>query len=135
MIRAKINRRDAIKWGVLAPSLVSIPAVVRAQMPQGLDAFVVDTRFGMVPPDVSAATVHTIDGDVTRLWFDTLDARWRQPGFVLGGITGADALFVLDVLARDRGRRVIARRELPARADAPTPVSWVIAPVHSSVLG
>lgn len=135
MIRAMINRRDVIKWGMVAPSLASVPGIVQAQMPQGIDAFVVDSRFAVAPSDVSAAKVHTIDGDVTKLWFDTLDPRWRQPGFVLGGITGADALFVLEVLARDRGRRVISRKELPAAEGAPAPVSWVIAPVHSSVMG
>lgn len=135
MISTIINRRDVIKWGVVAPSLASVPALLQAQMPQGIDAFVVDRRFIIDLPEGNAATIHTIDGDVTKLWFDTLDLRWRQPGFVLGGITGADALFVLEVLARDRGRRVISRKGLPAVDGAVAPISWVIAPVHASVMG
>lgn len=130
-----ISRRDIIKWGVVAPSLAGVPALVQARLPQGVDAFVLDRRYAVEAPEGLAATIHTIDGDVTKLWFDRLDLRWRQPGFVLGGITGADALFVLEVLARDRGRRVISRRELPVTDGASAPISWVIAPVHASVMG
>lgn len=128
-----IARRDVLKWGVIAPTLAGLPMAARAALPQGLDAMVLDRRFPVEQPGI-AATIHEISGDVTRLWFDVLDLRWRQPGFVLGGVTGADALFVLEVLARDRGRRVVARTSLPGVGDLAGPVSWVIAPVHPSVV-
>jgi hypothetical protein len=66
-----------------------------------------------------------------------LDARWRRPGFVLGGVTRADVLFVLEVLAAQHGRRVVSRRLLPAIDAGPKSetgaIAWLIAPVHPSV--
>lgn len=132
-----INRRDLLKWGVVAPAVAGMPAVALAAVPQGVDALVLDRRFLPALDEQAgfAAPVKWIDGDVTKLWFEQLDLRWRQPGFVLGGITGPDALWVLEVLARDRGRRVTTRKVLPATEDMVAPVSWVIAPVHPSVKG
>ncbi|MEO0062846.1 MAG: hypothetical protein RLZZ08_1406 [Pseudomonadota bacterium] len=131
-----ISRRDMLKWGVIAPAVAGMPAAVSAAAPQGIDALVLDRRFSALDQQPAfTAPVKWIDGDVTKLWFEQLDLRWRQPGFVLGGITGPDALWVLDVLARDRGRRVTARKVLPVAAGEVAPVSWVIAPVHPSVKG
>ena len=79
-------------------------------------------------------TTWTFTGDVTRIWFERLDLRWRQPGFLLGGITGSDALFVLETLAQQQGRRVVSLERLTdADERRIVPVGWVIAPVHSSV--
>lgn len=133
-----ISRRDMLKWGALAPAVAGMPAALQAAIPQGMDALVLDRRF-LSAEDRQAtftAPVKWIDGDVTKLWFEQLDLRWRQPGFVLGGVTGPDALWVLEVLARDRGRRVTARKVLPmAEGATVAPVSWIIAPYHPSVKG
>lgn len=133
-----ISRRDMLKWGVVAPAVAGVPAMVQAAVPQGIDALVLDRRFMPAPGDETSFTapVKWIEGDVTKLWFEQLDLRWRQPGFVLGGVTGPDALWVLEVLARDRGRRVTARKVLPmAEGMTVAPVSWIIAPHHPSVKG
>lgn len=131
-----MDRRNVLKWGVVAPILASGPYAAMAAAPDGIDALVVDSRFGEAGlAGLTGPRTYTIDGDVTALWYDTLDAVWRRPGFVLGGVTGSDALFVLERLAVDRGRRVISRKELrPARGAGVAAVSWVIAPVHPSVL-
>jgi len=127
-----INRRDLLKWSAVAPVLLGGSAASFRKLPEGVDALVLDTRH--VRRGLAGPMVHAFDGDVTQLWFETLDPLWRRPGFVLGGITGADALFVLKRLAWDRGRRVVSRSQLPARHGSGTgPLSWVIAPVHPSV--
>lgn len=130
-------RRDMLKWGALVPALAGVPAMARAQVGEGLDVLLLDTRFGEGPlDDMGAARVLTFAGDVTKVWYEHLDRAWRQPGFVVGGITGADALFVLETLARQQGRKVVARKALEV-APLPggiAPVSWVIAPAHPSVL-
>ena len=131
-----ISRREVMKWGAVAPVLLGGTHSAFAKAPQGLDALVLDRRFGADSEgaDLRAPRVYRIGGDVTALWYDVLDPVWRKPGFVLGGITGRDALFVLEVLAADRGRRVVSRKALPAGDDeGEGPVSWVIAPVHPSV--
>lgn len=138
-----ISRRDMLKWGVVAPAVAGMPAVVQAAVQQGpnalgIDALVLDRRFmpALGEQPRFTAPVKWIEGDVTKLWFEQLDLRWRQPGFVLGGVTGPDALWVLEVLARDRGRRVTARKVLPlAEGATVAPVSWIIAPYHPSVKG
>ena len=129
-----IDRRTLIKAGA-ASAVLALPARLAAAAPQGVDALLVDTGYGR-PPETSAR-LFTFAGDVTQVWFSELDRRWRAPGFVLGGITGADTLFVLERLAWDRGRRVLAVHPLEsasASAHARPPVSWIIAPVHASVL-
>ncbi len=134
-----ISRRDLMKWGALVPALVGGSARAMANVPDGLDALVVDVRHAPgIIANPGGVQVLRFDGDVTQLWFETLDPLWRKPGFVLGGITGRDALFVLETLSWDRGRRVVSRKDMPGRSGrmdgaANGPVSWVIAPVHPSV--
>ena len=130
-----ITRRDVIKWGVVAPALLGGTQAAFAKVPEGLDALVLDDRFSLDDEGtMRAPKLYHIDGDVTSLWYEVLDPVWRKRGFMLGGITGRDALFVLETLAADRGRRVVSRKALPARdGQGEGPVSWVIAPVHPSV--
>jgi hypothetical protein len=131
-----ITRRDLIKHGALGVGLVGLPQVALAAAPQGLDAMLLDTRFvADLPAGYGGVQVLRFTGDVTAVWVDQLDRRWRQPGHVLGGITGSDALFVLEVLAVQHGRRVVSRTPLgDVRGDGLTPLSWTIAPHHPSVI-
>ena len=131
-----ITRRNLLKWSAVTPAIIpDLQSQIRS-LPSGVDALVLDSRFSQPGlADRFDQRVHLFSGDVTALWFDVLDPRWRKPGFMLGGITGQDALFVLERLAWDRGRRVTARRELPAMgADGRPVVNWIIAPVHPSVV-
>lgn len=131
-----INRRDLLKWGAVAPALAAGSHAAFAQMPQGLDVLLLDQRFSPAPaPDRTGIPVMRFAGDVTNIWYDHLDMRWRNRGYVVGGITGCDALFVLETLASHQGRRVVSRTQLEAPAvDGVTPISWIIAPHHPSVL-
>ncbi len=130
-----ITRRDLIKWTAVAPALATGSQAAFARAPQGLDALLLDERFSPEPAaDYARIPVMRFAGDVTGVWYDHLDRRWRDPGYVLGGITGSDALFVLETLANHHGRRVVSRTALAEpNIDGVRPVSWVIAPHHPSV--
>jgi len=87
-----------------------------------------------------------IRGDVTSLFFDDLDLRWKQGPVLLAGYTTPASLFCLDLLARDRGMLVshcvpnpsvpaalgVLDGALPRCVTAPLPSSglvfWIIAP-------
>jgi len=47
-----------------------------------------------------------IRGDITNLFFDDLDLRWKHGPDRLAGFTTSASLFCLDLLARDRGMRL-----------------------------
>lgn len=131
-----ITRRDVIKGGALGSALLAAPAMAFGANRAALDALLLDTRFvPTVPPGHEGVPLLRFAGDVTQVWYEHLDRRWRQPGHVLGGITGSDALFVLEVLAAQAGRRVVHRQDLsPASGNGIAAISWVIAPHHPSVL-
>lgn len=136
-----IDRREVLKWGTFAPALLTVPGMATGRPPQGVDALLLDNRFAPAElPEVTKARVLRFSGDVTRVWYDEIDQRWRRPGFVLAGITGSHTLFLLEMMAAQHGRRVIARSELDSIAPAAIrsgtikPVSWIIAPAHPSVI-
>lgn len=123
-----VSRRTVLQAAVAAPFALGAMGTATAAMPTAIDAFVVDRRFwpaGKALPE--DAELHFVDGDVTALWYDKLDVRWRESGHVLAGRTGEDVLFVLEQLAFGRGRRVTTRQAKDGI------VSWVISPVHPSV--
>lgn len=127
-----ILRRTILKLGMMLPAALGLPAGARAEA-SDFDALVVDHRFSLLEPMPDATQLFTVAGDVTTLWYETLDPHWRQPGFVVAGYTGTDILFVLEHLAWDRGRRVVERRMIENGGDGRPPlVYWVIAPVHPS---
>lgn len=51
------------------------------------------------------------DGDITELWFNDLDPRWRKTPDVIAGLTTQSSLFCLEHLARDYGMEVSYRGE------------------------
>lgn len=121
-----ISRRTVLKAAVAAP--LALGAMGNAEATSSsIDAFVVDRRFWPAGKALPEGTeLHFVDGDVTALWYDKLDVRWREPGYVLAGRSGEDVLFVLEQLAFGRGRRVTTRHAKDGI------VSWVISPVHPS---
>lgn len=54
-----------------------------------------------------------IRGDITSVYFDDLDPRWKQGPVWLTGVTTPASLFCLDLLARDRGMRLNHYLEKP----------------------
>lgn len=47
-----------------------------------------------------------IEGDITKLWYEELDATWRDAKTAVAGLTEYGAFFCLERLAMDRGLRV-----------------------------
>jgi hypothetical protein len=116
-----IERRDFLKLPLVAAGLSAMglcaPWIVESAIPRGrrlIDGFVIDSRFPEsrhAGADLRFAGVrrHEVDGDVTSLWYDHLDAAWRNAGGGLAGLTGKDVLFVLARLAWDRRRKLYFR--------------------------
>ena len=72
---------------------------------------VFDERFEEARVFATEATAREIPtvairGDITSLFFDDLDLRWKQGPVWLTGLTTPASLFCLDLLARDRGMRL-----------------------------
>ncbi|WLH65165.1 hypothetical protein [Pseudomonas sp. FP2300] len=53
-----------------------------------------------------------VQGDPTGLWRTILRPLWRDKKSTVAGITNLQALFCLEMLARDQGMRLVARRDL-----------------------
>ncbi len=63
------------------------------------------------------ASVYGIKGDITDLWFNDLDARWKKEPIGIAGLTEHGPLFCLERLAWDHGMRVVYRADHTYRAD------------------
>jgi hypothetical protein len=117
------SRRDVLRSGVALPalSLAAAPfaklAAAAADVPVlKLERFVFDVRFtepGAVAQHIERLGVPLapIADDLMTLWYDDLDLRWRKAPMALAGVTMAEALFVLETFALDRGMHVVYRGE------------------------
>jgi hypothetical protein len=125
------TRREFLQGGIAAAALPFVAVAGTEQMllrTAPLYKVIFDERF---PASVAFADqarreglpVHGIRGDITALWFHDLDLRWKQGPAAIAGLTDANALFCLDLLARDKAMRVVSREERPGDL-----VAWVIAP-------
>ncbi len=134
------DRRTVLKAGLAGSVLPlgalagSLPLGARAAEPLQLHRAVYDSRFAAGRAFAAEArargwTTVAIEGDVTDLWYHHLDLRWRQGPAPIAGVTAANALFVLEQLARGSGMRVASRAALPHEPM----VSWLIAPPARAV--
>ena len=135
-----INRRQMLKGAAAASAAATGVLSLRAsaassrEASQPVELFVFDRRFADARVAAARSAANGIPtagfaGDLTQLWYDRLDLRWRRAPMTLSGVSTAGGLFVLETLAADRGMRVIQRTELPATAAADEPLySWTIAP-------
>ena len=111
-----IGRRDILR-GAAALPLVAAPFThALAGGSLALERFVFDVRF----PESGAIAEHVkrlgirlspVADDLMTLWYDELDLAWREKPMALAGVTLADALFVLETFALDRGMHVVYRGE------------------------
>ena len=139
------NRRQFIKCGL---SFTALPLTglsllnMAVATPEGhsfkLESFVSDLRFG---ESIATATslkaqgvpIAEISGDLTDLWIKQYSRQWKQKPMSLAGVTGKDALFVLETLAPDYGMRLIYRTEIPQEEISSVQeglelISWIIVP-------
>ena len=123
------NRREFFKIGIAASTLsLTAPPVVAgdrdrdgAQAVVALYKVLYDTRFAAsVAFARRVATrglaVESMNGDMTRFWYDDLYHRWREGPAAIAGLTAYGALFCLERLAWDHGMRVLFRAEHTAAA-------------------
>jgi len=134
------NRRQVLKWAAAASAAATGALSLRAsaaasrQSSLPIELFVFDSRFADARAAAARRTANGVeaaafDGDLTQLWYQRLDLRWRRAPMTLAGVTTAGGLFVLETLANDRGMRVVERVELPVDAAYAEPLySWTIAP-------
>jgi len=139
------NRRQFIKCGL---SFTALPLTGLSSLnmavatPEGhsfkLESFVSDLRFG---ESIATATslkaqgvpIAEISGDLTDLWIQQYSKQWKKKPMSLAGVTGKDALFVLETLAPDYGMRLIYRTEIHQEQASSTQeglelISWIIVP-------
>ena len=112
------NRREVLRGAVALPFMaLPLRAALAAAAPLlSLERFVFDVRFA----ESAAIAAHAarlgirlspIADDLMSLWYDELDLAWRKAPMALGGVTLADAFFVLETFARDRNMHVVYRGE------------------------
>jgi hypothetical protein len=112
------SRRDFLR-GTAALPLVAAPferALSAAREALALERFVFDVRFaesGEIAEHVKrfGVPLSPVADDLMTLWYDELDLAWREKPMALAGVTLADALFVLETFALDRGMHVVYRGE------------------------
>ena len=145
------NRRQFIKCGLTFSTLPlaglsSYNMAVAA--PQGeeiftLESFVADKRYSESVATAQSlkaqgVPIAEISGDMTELWVSQYAKQWKQQPMTLAGVTGSDALFVLETLAPEYGMRLIHKaviyksqltqaEALPGHGNVDL-VSWIIVP-------
>ena len=142
------NRRQFMQSGLVFSTL---PLTQFAAMkmavasPEGpdliLENFVADRRYAESMAVASklgsqGVPVVEITGDLTDLWINNYSAKWKRAPMTLAGVTGQDALFVLETLAPDFGMRVVHKQALdtPSLSSIDNEFkvySWIIAPKNS----
>ena len=130
------DRRGVIRTGLVGlTAAIALPSRAMAA-PLPIEAYLFDRTLGAgLDPSPGVERLGFTD-DVTALWFERIDPRWRKPGYVLAGTTTPPTLFLLEQLARSRHRRVVWRKPVEvAGMDAGSALHWVIAPAHPSLEG
>ncbi len=99
----------------LAPLPVGV-AVADSAPVLALERFIFDVRFAEADAIAKAieqrgVALSRVADDLMTLWYDELDLAWREKPMALAGVTLADAAFVLETFALDRGMHVVYRGE------------------------
>jgi len=112
------SRRIFLKCGLGACSASALIPTLSARPVIPYYKAVFDERFEEARAFATQATALAtptvaIRGDVTNLFFNDLDLRWKRGPVWLIGITTSASLFCLHLLARDRGMRLRFCRTKP----------------------
>ena len=130
------SRRTFLKvgMGACAAGAMSLPTSARGIAAPPYYKVVFDERFDEARAFAAVAAERgiptaAIRGDITSLFFNDLDLRWKQGPVLLAGYTTPASLFCLDLLARDRGMRVSHCVPLQSHSSDPAAlVFWIIRP-------
>jgi len=123
-----LNRRTFIGTGLAGAASLWIGQSAAAARALSLPLHVaIDTRLDgnaatMAQEHFAGAVLHTFDGDVTSLWFNTLDRLWSNRAIATAGFTRHSEFFLLRTLARDHGYRIASS------TSAADHVSWLLMP-------
>ncbi len=112
------SRRIFLKCGLGACSASALIAPLSARPVMQYYKAIFDERFEEARAFATQATARAtptvaIRGDVTNLFFNDLDLRWKLGPVWLIGLTTSASLFCLHLLARDRGMRLRFCRTKP----------------------
>jgi hypothetical protein len=114
------------------PSLASRAHAAPAALPQPA-LFLYDQSFTAARHlaaqlAASGQDVTGFEGDLLPLWRTRLQALWQAGPAVVGGLTNANALFLLETLGADHGLKLAHRVELTAVAEAEPLFHWLLVP-------
>jgi hypothetical protein len=107
------NRRQFLQAGI---SALLLPPLSRRSLaprvPKSFDQVVFDQRYLKARNFAEKARqagleCAAIEGDVTALYFHNLALRWSRGPSTIAGLSTIASLFCLDLLARDRGMRLV----------------------------
>ncbi len=122
-----VNRREFIQHSVAGvvlagamPIRSSAAATRHSAMP--IDKVIFDERFAdclsfAIAASRLGATVQSIRGDISAIWYHDLYYRWKQASGAIAGLTTHRSLFCLDMFARDAGLRVVHYADHRFRSD------------------
>jgi hypothetical protein len=113
------NRREFIRAGIAVTAAASVAgpsAQAATAPPYRIHKVIYDRRFAEPVRFAQAAETlglqaHAIEGDMTALWYEELDGLWRKEAVAIAGMTRHGPMFCLEMLARDRGMRLVYQAE------------------------
>jgi len=126
------DRRDVLITGGAAAVFAAAPAAAATSLAVR-HIVVADARFAASRAFAetaakSGARIVWTEGDITDFWRDELDLLWRHRKVSLSGLTALPAFFYLELLAMDRGLRVVFRQDVrQAESGARPLIAWRIA--------
>ena len=91
---------------------------------KGVDTVIFDQRFPKArdfAQQVAQAGLNpvAIQGDITDLYFHDLASRWNHGPTTMVGLSTKASLFCLEMLARDRGMRLVYAADVPDAEPVP----------------
>lgn len=125
------DRREILIAGGAAAALAAAPAMAASRAVRHI--VVADARFAASRAFAetaakSGARIVWTEGDITDFWRDELDLLWRHRKVSLSGLTALPAFFYLELLAMDRGLRVVFRQDVRQVESGARPlIAWRIA--------
>lgn len=127
-----MKRRTLLKGSALLPlTFLAGKSIASTRLfgstTESLELVIADVRYEQGQLFLQKATnlnyvTRGVQGDPTDVWRSVLRPLWRDQKSTVSGITNLQALFCLEMLARDQGMRLVARRDLnPTNSSAGIP--------------